>query len=92
MLYEAVKICREIPEAEVMTEDTFGDGHNYPRFNDELDRARRVFLAGLDSATSVNPSSGGGCMSNGYAVARQELGLSSFCPLRQDLRSCPVLS
>ena len=64
VLYEAVKICREIPEAEAMAEDTFIDDRNNFRFNDVLDRARRVFLAGLDGATSVAPSSGGGGTSN----------------------------
>ena len=33
-------------------------------FNDVLDRGRRVFLAGLDGATSVAASSGGGGTSN----------------------------
>ena len=64
VLYEAVKICREIPEAEAMAEDTFIDDRNNFRFNDVLDRARRVFLAGLDGATSVAPGSGGGGTSN----------------------------
>lgn len=53
VLYEAVKICREIPEAEAMAEDTFIDDRNFLRFNDVLDRGRRVFLAGLDGATGV---------------------------------------
>ena len=43
-----------------MAEDTFIDDRNFLRFNDVLDRARRVFLAGLDGATNVAPSSGGG--------------------------------
>jgi len=64
VLYDATKICREIPEAEAMAEDTFIDDRNNFRFNDVLDRARRVFLAGLDGATSVAPSSGGGGTSN----------------------------
>ena len=41
----------------VFSDDRFG-------FNDVLDRGRRVFLAGLDGATSVAPSSGGGGTSN----------------------------
>ena len=64
VLYDVVKICREIPEADAMAEDTFIDDRNNFRFNDVLDRARRVFLAGLDGATSVAPSSGGGGTSN----------------------------
>ena len=64
VLYEAVKICREIPEAEAMAEDTFIDDRNFLRFNDVLDRGRRVFLAGLDGATGVAQVSGGGGTSN----------------------------
>ena len=60
MLYEAARICREIPEAEAMAEDTFIDDRNFLRFNDVLDRGRRVFLAGLDGATGVAQVSGGG--------------------------------
>jgi hypothetical protein len=59
VLYEAVIICREIPEAEAMAEDTFIDDRNFLRFNDVLDRGRRVFLAGLDGATGVVQVSGG---------------------------------
>lgn len=47
-----------------MAEDTFIDDRNFLRFNDVLDRGRQVFLAGLDGATSVTPSSGGGGTSN----------------------------
>lgn len=50
--------------AELMVDDTFIYDRNILRFNDVLDRARRVFLAGLDSANSVAPSSGGGGTSN----------------------------
>ena len=60
VLYEAARICREIPEAEAMAEDTFIDDRNFLRFNDVLDRGRRVFLAGLDGATGVVQVSGGG--------------------------------
>ena len=62
VLYDATKICREIPEAEAMAEDTFIDDRNFLRFNDVLDRGRRVFLAGLDGATGVAQVSGGGCI------------------------------
>ena len=64
VLYGAVKICREIPEAEAMAEDTFIDDRNFLRFNDVLDRGRRVFLAGLDGATDVSQVYGGGGTSN----------------------------
>ena len=47
-----------------MAEDTFIDDRNFLRFNDVLDRGHRVFLAGLDGATSMTPSSGGGGTSN----------------------------
>ena len=47
-----------------MAEDTFIDDRDFLRFNDTLDRARRVFLTGLDGATSVAPGSGGGGTSN----------------------------
>ena len=47
-----------------MAEDTFIDDRDFLRFNDTLDRARRVFLTGLDGATSVAPGSGGDGTSN----------------------------
>ena len=64
VLYDAAKICREIPEAEAMAEDTFIDDRNYLRFNDVLDKGIQVFLAGLDGATGVAQVSGGGGTSN----------------------------
>ena len=45
IIYDATKICREISEAESMAKDTFIDDRNFFRFNDVLDRARRVFIA-----------------------------------------------
>ena len=60
MLYDAARICREIPEAEAMAEDTLIDDRNFLRFNEVLDRGRKVFLAGLDGATGVALGSGGG--------------------------------
>lgn len=59
ILYDAIKICREIPEAEAMVEDTFIEDRNFLRWNDVLDRGIRVFLAGLDGATGVAHVSGG---------------------------------
>ena len=64
VLYDAAKICREIPEAEAMAEDTFIDDRNYLRFNDVLNKGIQVFLAGLDGATGVAQVSGGGGTSN----------------------------
>lgn len=60
VLYDATKICRELPEAEAMAEDTFIDDRNFLRYNDVLDRGIHVFLAGLDGATGVAQVSGGG--------------------------------
>ena len=48
VLYEAVKIYREIPEAEAMTEDTFIDDRNNFRWKDVLSTGLRVFIAGID--------------------------------------------
>ena len=64
VLYEAVKICREIPKAEAMAEDTFIDDRNNFRWKDVLSTALRVFIAGIDGATSVAQVSGGGDTSN----------------------------
>ena len=64
VLYEAVKICREIPEAEAMTEDTFIDDRNNFRWKDVLSTGLRVFIAGIDGATGVAQVSGGGGTSN----------------------------
>ena len=64
VLYEAVKICREIPEAEAMAEDTFIDDRNDFRWKDVLSTGLRVFIAGIDGATGVAQVSGGGGTSN----------------------------
>ena len=64
MLYEAVKICREIPEADAMAEDTFIDDRNNFRWKDVLSTGLRVFIAGIDGATGVAQVSGGGGTSN----------------------------
>lgn len=64
LLYEAVKICREIPEADAMAEDTFIDDRNNFRWKDVLSTGLRVFIAGIDGATGVAQVSGGGGTSN----------------------------
>ena len=64
VLYEAVKICREIPEADAMAEDTFIDDRNNFRWQDVLSTGLRVFIAGIDGATGVAQVSGGGGTSN----------------------------
>ncbi len=60
VLFDAAKICRKIPEAEAMAEDTFIDDRNFLRWEDVLKTGLRVFIAGINGATSVAPSSGGG--------------------------------
>ena len=60
MLYEVVKICREIPEAEAMAEDTFIDDRNNFRWKDVLSTGLKVFIAEIDGATGVAQTSGGG--------------------------------
>ena len=64
VLYDAAKICRELPDAEAMAEDTFIDDRNYLRWEDVLNTGIHVFIAGLNGATSMAPSSGGGGTSN----------------------------
>ena len=64
VLYEAVKICREIPEADAMAEDTFIDDRNNFRWKDVLSTGLRVFIAGIDGATGVAQVSDGGGTSN----------------------------
>lgn len=64
VLYDAARICRELPDAEAMAEDTFIDDRNYLRWEDVLNTGLHVFIAGLNGATSMAPSSGGGGTSN----------------------------
>ena len=47
-----------------MAEDTFIDDRNYLRWEDVLNTGLHVFIAGLNGATSMAPSSGGGGTSN----------------------------
>ena len=58
------KICREIPEADAMAEDSFFDDRNNFRWKDVLSTGLRVFIAGIDGATGVAQVSGGGGTSN----------------------------
>ena len=60
VLQQMALICREVPAAAEMAEDTFIDDRDYMRFDDVLNTARRVFVQGLNGATSMAPSSGGG--------------------------------
>ena len=64
VLYDAARICRELPDAEAMAEDTFIDDRNNFRWKDVLSTGLRVFIAGIDGATGVAQMSGGGGTSN----------------------------
>lgn len=58
-LYDAARICRELPDVEATAEDTFIDDRNYLRWEDVLNTGLHVFIIGLNGATSMAPSSGG---------------------------------
>jgi hypothetical protein len=60
VLYDAARICRELPRAEELAEDTFIDDRNFLRWNDVLKTGMQVFLAGINGATNVAQTSGGG--------------------------------
>jgi hypothetical protein len=64
VLYDAARICRELPRAEELAEDTFIDDRNFLRWNDVLKTGMQVFLAGINGATNVAQTSGGGGTSN----------------------------
>lgn len=59
VLHDATQICRKIPEA-AMAENTFIDDYNFQRWNDVFTTGLRVFMDGIDGATSVAQTSGGG--------------------------------
>ena len=54
------RICREIPEAKARAENTFIDDYNFQRWKDVFATGLRVFMDGIDGATSVAQTSGGG--------------------------------
>lgn len=64
VLTEAANICRQIPAATALAENTFIDDRNYLRWNDVMQTAVSAFAIGLDGATSVAPSVGGGGTTN----------------------------
>ena len=64
VLYDAARICRELPRAEELAEDTFIDDRNFLRWNDVLKTGMQVFLAGINGATNVAQTSGSGGTSN----------------------------
>ena len=90
VLYEAARICREIPEAETMAEDTFIDDRNYLRFNDVLGDSS------LPCWTGWSNWRGSGFRwwrhIKRYALARKGRRPSPFCPTCYALCSCQVLS
>ena len=64
VLHAATQICRKIPKAAAMAENTFIDDCNFQRWKDVFTTGLRVFMNGIDGATSVAQTSGGGGTSN----------------------------
>ena len=65
VLHDATQICRKLPEAAAMAENTFIDDCNFLRWKDVFRTGLRVFIDGIDGATSVaQTSSGGGTSSD----------------------------
>ena len=60
VLHDATQICRKLPEAAAMAENTFIDDYNFLRWKDVFTTGLRVFMNGIDGATSVAQTSGGG--------------------------------
>ena len=60
VLHDATLICRKLPEAAEMAENTFIDDYNFLRWKDVFTTGLRVFMNGIDGATSVAQTSGGG--------------------------------
>lgn len=60
VLTDAVNICRRVPEAAELAEDTFIDDRNFLRWNDVMQTAFNAFAFGIDGATTIAPSTGGG--------------------------------
>ena len=60
VLFDAARICRESRDATALAEDTFIDDRNFLRWNDVLKTGMQVFMAGINGATSVAQTSGGG--------------------------------
>ena len=60
VLHDATQICRKLPEAAAMAENTFIDDYNFLRWKDVFTTGLRVFMDGIDGATSVAQTSGGG--------------------------------
>ena len=60
VLHDATLICRKLPEAAAMAENTFIDDCNFQRWKDVFGTGLRVFIDGIDGATSVAQTSGGG--------------------------------
>ena len=60
VLHDATQICRKLPEAAAMAENTFIDDYNFQRWKDVFTTGLRVFMNGIDGATSVAQTSGSG--------------------------------
>jgi hypothetical protein len=64
VLSDANDICLKVPDAVPFAEDTFIDDRYFLRWEDVLRTGIRVFIDGINGATSVVPSSGGGGTTN----------------------------
>lgn len=64
VLSDANDICLKVPDAVPFAEDTFIDDRYFLRWEDVLRTGIRVFINGINGATSVAPSTGGGGTSN----------------------------
>lgn len=60
LLQTSRHICNEVSEAARLAEDTLIDDAMYMRFDDVLSTAVRVFINGIDGATGITQTGGGG--------------------------------
>ena len=60
VLHDATQICRKLPEAAAMAGNTFIDDYNFQRWKDVFTTGLRIFMDGIDGATSVAQTFGGG--------------------------------
>ena len=60
VLADAANICRKIPDAAAMAEDTFIDDRNFLRWNDVLRTGAKIFLNGLSGNPGAAVETGGG--------------------------------
>ena len=64
VFHDATQICRKLPEAAAMAENTFIDDYNFQHWKDVFTTGLRVFMNDIDGATSVAQTSGGGTSSD----------------------------